>query len=502
MLEIGELSMDKFRGIFKLTYNGDAYIVLQTKVQANPVNERRPELSISMQSHIVAADTPLVVPMQLRISDLKLRGFVALVVCRRNGVTLSFKNDPLEQVKVSSTFDGMASVKKMLQQEIEKLLRTMFQEELPSMVHHLSKRYLERKQTQLHQPVMSMDTSVDVSETTSEHGETTRTIHRSVRFGTSQSTTVPMQVRSRSADGLDATDSTFMPGTSRTTTNGTILSRRPGLRALAETHSVPEVDAMPRVVHSSHAVHLPTHARHWSSDAVHYTDAALPPRARTTTNSPNHSRYPTRPTSPLSDERAYRRRSNDLIQLHPSLDETDEEEDSFFTQRERHQFGRGSGVRPIVLQPGHSRHAAQLATLLSTNHTLSPYTRPVGHVATRTTVSTSRPDGQTRTSRRRVVGKVHLPWASPTEHTRPTTSTSLPPSPPAHDTIASADGTHALPGMQRHRSDGSTDRLTLPITLPTIRRGFGVGSGLMMGPRVLHTPLSDNTAALTNATRT
>ena len=33
MLEIGELGEDKFRGVFKLKYSGDAYIVLQTKVQ-------------------------------------------------------------------------------------------------------------------------------------------------------------------------------------------------------------------------------------------------------------------------------------------------------------------------------------------------------------------------------------------------------------------------------------------------------------------------------------
>ena len=36
MLEIGELGEDKFRGVFKLKYSGDAYIVLQTKVQVLP----------------------------------------------------------------------------------------------------------------------------------------------------------------------------------------------------------------------------------------------------------------------------------------------------------------------------------------------------------------------------------------------------------------------------------------------------------------------------------
>lgn len=35
ILEVGDLATDKFRGIFKLTYAGDAYIVVQTKVQVN-----------------------------------------------------------------------------------------------------------------------------------------------------------------------------------------------------------------------------------------------------------------------------------------------------------------------------------------------------------------------------------------------------------------------------------------------------------------------------------
>ncbi|KAI9229914.1 MAG: hypothetical protein DHS80DRAFT_7402, partial [Piptocephalis tieghemiana] len=143
ILEVGELGLDKFRGIFKLTYSGDAYIVLQTKIQANPVTTRRPELSIHTQSSIVAADSPLILPMQLRISNLRLRGIVVLVVSKRKGVTLVFKNDPLERVDVSSTFDGLASVQKFLQAEIEKQLRTVFQEDLPALVHSTSVRHLD-----------------------------------------------------------------------------------------------------------------------------------------------------------------------------------------------------------------------------------------------------------------------------------------------------------------------------------------------------------------------
>jgi len=33
--DIGELTMDQFRGIFRLSYDGDAFIVLRTKVQVS-----------------------------------------------------------------------------------------------------------------------------------------------------------------------------------------------------------------------------------------------------------------------------------------------------------------------------------------------------------------------------------------------------------------------------------------------------------------------------------
>ncbi|KAJ3007749.1 hypothetical protein NUW54_g3418 [Trametes sanguinea] len=36
--DIGELTMDQFRGIFRLTYSGDAHIVLRTKVQVRLVD--------------------------------------------------------------------------------------------------------------------------------------------------------------------------------------------------------------------------------------------------------------------------------------------------------------------------------------------------------------------------------------------------------------------------------------------------------------------------------
>ncbi|KAG9064251.1 ERMES complex subunit [Linnemannia hyalina] len=156
MLEMGELSMERFRGIFKLTYNGDAHIVLQTKVQANPMNVKKTDNPSYTRRGILAADQPLVVPMLLRISDFKLRGIIVLVVDQIKGITLVFKNDPLESVLVSSTFDSITPIQRFLQSEIEKQLRNLFQEDLPTAIHNLSQQFTKKpddasRQHQQHQ---------------------------------------------------------------------------------------------------------------------------------------------------------------------------------------------------------------------------------------------------------------------------------------------------------------------------------------------------------------
>ncbi|KAF9580858.1 ERMES complex subunit [Lunasporangiospora selenospora] len=144
MLEMGELSTERFRGIFKLTYSGDAHIVLQTKVQANPMNVKKSDNPSYTRRGILAADQPLVVPMLLRISDFKLRGIIVLVVDQIKGITLVFKNDPLESVLVSSTFDSITPIQRFLQSEIEKQLKNLFQEDLPTAIHNLSQQFTKK----------------------------------------------------------------------------------------------------------------------------------------------------------------------------------------------------------------------------------------------------------------------------------------------------------------------------------------------------------------------
>lgn len=144
--DIGELTQDQFRGIFKLTYSGDAFIVLRTKVQANPLNHRKNEMSdllgVGGSRGILAAHQPLVVPMLLRLSQFRLNSYVVLVLSKQKGCTLVFKTDPLQNVEVSSTFDSIAVIQSFIQREIEDQLREMFREDLPGIIHRLSQRWV------------------------------------------------------------------------------------------------------------------------------------------------------------------------------------------------------------------------------------------------------------------------------------------------------------------------------------------------------------------------
>lgn len=72
------------------------------------------------------------------MSDIKLSAFIILVFSKQKGLTLVFRNDPLESLKVSSTFDSIQFVRDYLQRTIEQQLRNLMMDELPAIIHRLS----------------------------------------------------------------------------------------------------------------------------------------------------------------------------------------------------------------------------------------------------------------------------------------------------------------------------------------------------------------------------
>jgi len=138
--DIGDLAEDRFRGIFKMSYTGDAFLTLKTKVQANPLKTHLQSKPDFASPQPLAASSGLTIPLKLTLSDIRLSGIVILVFSRQKGLTLVFQDDPLQSLKVSSTFDSIPFVRDYLQKEIEKQLRNLFMEDLPAILHRLSLR--------------------------------------------------------------------------------------------------------------------------------------------------------------------------------------------------------------------------------------------------------------------------------------------------------------------------------------------------------------------------
>lgn len=86
----------------------------------------------------LAAASGLTIPLSITLSEIKLSAFIILVFSKQKGLTLVFRNDPLESLKVSSTFDSIQFVRDYLQRTIEGKLRTLMMDELPAIIHRLS----------------------------------------------------------------------------------------------------------------------------------------------------------------------------------------------------------------------------------------------------------------------------------------------------------------------------------------------------------------------------
>ncbi|KAK4697712.1 hypothetical protein P7C71_g414, partial [Lecanoromycetidae sp. Uapishka_2] len=76
----------------------------------------------------------------LEIGDLAEDRFRGIFKMCYTGLTLVFRNDPLESLKVSSTFDAIPFVRDYLQKEIEGQLRALLMDEVPVIIHRLSQR--------------------------------------------------------------------------------------------------------------------------------------------------------------------------------------------------------------------------------------------------------------------------------------------------------------------------------------------------------------------------
>lgn len=147
ILEIGELDKDRFRGIFKINYAGDFHLTLNTKVEGNPLkiyssNSLQDDTQGFVTPEFLLSNDSFNIPLDLKLSDIKISGIGIIVFSKTKGLTLVFKNDPLDSIKVSSTFDNVKVLANFLQIQIENQIRDLFRETLPTVIHQLSLKYI------------------------------------------------------------------------------------------------------------------------------------------------------------------------------------------------------------------------------------------------------------------------------------------------------------------------------------------------------------------------
>lgn len=466
IMEIGELAVDKFRGIFKLIYSGDAHLTLQTKVQANPMNSNKSDVSMYTRRGILAADQPLVVPMLLRLSNLKLRGIIVLVVSKQKGITLVFKNDPLEKVDISSTFDSISSIQRFLQTEIEKRLRIMFQEDLPSIVHQLSlRKWLncnkQKEETTFKQELLEKDHNYDHSplhnlpENTPYDTMSMPDLryHTPLSTPSSEFSSISPESSFYAEDSysnmgdLDSLDG--YPGYSTYSNFGDLFDRQKeeGLKAISQPNKDHYSDVnRPRVFHRQRFLvspkpqrrgslptwlpsvqeqqydvrkplrrHIHSEVNHPLSPIItdHFAETVSPASSShinkvTMANLQRHNQYQTAErTQSLGHQNSlFSSNTSDDVTYNVSLSDSDKHINhksvsaSTFSSNEHDVLLR---QQEIVLQPSETSVAAQLATLMNSNHTISPYTRTLQHLTFR---SFPHPANKTLTNKRKLPGKV------------------------------------------------------------------------------------------------
>ncbi|KAJ2481372.1 ERMES complex subunit [Coemansia sp. RSA 2131] len=365
ILEISELEEDRFRAMFRMKYSGDGYLVLQTQVQANPLRLSTSPLPTMPGLGVVAAAAPLVVPMLLRISGLKLNGIVVLAVSKDEGITLVFRSDPLVSVEVHSTFDSVPSVRRMLQREIEATLRSLFREDLPLIVHEMSVNEIRRAREARDRERREHIEQQQMQIRTRHEREGSVWMERGRRVGAdsgaasvgSQTEAEQRLLASQLHQRLIELSKEGVGGVQGVDDMQGMYDRHSvgDRHSLGDRHSVHGRHS----IYGSHSVHDVQSVRRWtqSGEAQGFT---TPPQLGHRDQSEPLERY-------LTDDWERMQHSAEL--------------DAYLRQDDQ---------RGVVLRPSDSAVAARLASLMNMGQTLSPYTRRFEHTTMRSDVNPPR----------------------------------------------------------------------------------------------------------------
>ncbi|XP_063900015.1 uncharacterized protein LOC135119527 isoform X2 [Zophobas morio] len=111
-------------------------------VQVNPVKAEHNKPRSIRKVGILAANKPLILPVKVKLSFIRLSGIAILEIDDVRGVMLNFKYDPLVGLKVNTSFDNEPTISEFLYNLLKEMLRSWLLEDLPELVYTLSKKSL------------------------------------------------------------------------------------------------------------------------------------------------------------------------------------------------------------------------------------------------------------------------------------------------------------------------------------------------------------------------
>lgn len=377
---------------------------------------------------VLAADQPLIVPMLLRISDLKLRGIVVLVVSKTKGITLVFKNDPLESILVSSTFDSVTSVRSFLQREIENQLRNLFQEDLPVMIHNLSLRHIqsqqEKESKQRHEEWIQSQQLRRIQQEQQEQKQNLlpiATSSRSVFSDPGLQFNTTNEFDTFSMPDLTRTPPTMYheenhhPLLSSSSSPPPLVQSPTSFSNFSDLYFINTQDRFPLFPENNHNCSVPVTAANLSTLNALYSSrfAAL--------KSPPYSEFgpplppPTTTTKEEEEEEEVKSTTTTLLTGHELYHD---QEDAPWYVREGPELPSTLGSNyektltmmamdeDIILNPKENAIAAQLAHLASAHHTISPFAHTILHSTFRSIPHTVKIDSKPKhkkTRKRRII---------------------------------------------------------------------------------------------------
>lgn len=147
ILDIIDFKEEKFKGLFKFNYDGELNVVFNTHYEANAI--KLIEFDSFTKPHFVLADKSTVLPVDLKIQNVKIDALLTVVYNGR--ITVVFNDDPFIDLDISTSLDEFLDEElfEMIKQNTLDMVTEMVKQDLPEMLHSMTLEESKQKDGEL-----------------------------------------------------------------------------------------------------------------------------------------------------------------------------------------------------------------------------------------------------------------------------------------------------------------------------------------------------------------